>query len=114
MSSDYVWTCIPTTKEHKKRRAKEDIITAVSKRLKKTETKRLSNVALENRLEYNDNKWKIITLYSQKIEETIEVLFEHVPEEEEECLVIGGDCNARTGNKEGSIGEEEEEKRKEK
>jgi len=31
----------------------------------------------------------------------MEVLFEHVPEEEEEYLVIGGDCNARIGNKEG-------------
>jgi len=46
-------------------------------------------------------------VYSQKIEETMEVLFEHVPEEEEE-LVIGGDCNARTVNKGGPISEEEE------
>jgi len=82
-------------------------------KLEKIETRRLSNVALENRLEYNGNKWGIITLYSQKIEETMEVLFEYISEEEEECLVIGGDYNARTDNKEGPIGEEEEEGRHE-
>jgi len=74
MSSDYVWTCMPATKEHKKGRAKGGIITAVSKRLEKIETRRLNNVALENKLEYNNgNKWRIITLYSQKTEETMEV-----------------------------------------
>jgi len=62
MSIDYVWTCMPATKEHKKGRAKGSIITAVSKRLKKIETRRLNKVALENRLEYNGNKWRIITL----------------------------------------------------
>jgi len=30
----------------------------------------------------------------------MEVLFIHIPEKEEECLVIGGDYNARTSNKE--------------
>jgi len=38
----------------------------------------------------------------------MEVLFEHIPEEEKECLVIGGDYNARTDNKGGPIGEKEE------
>jgi len=49
-------------------------------KLEKIETRRLSNVALENRLEYNGNKWGIITLYRQKIEETMEVLFEYIEE----------------------------------
>jgi len=56
MPSDYVWTCMPATKEHKKGRAKGSTITAVSKRLEKIEIRRLTNVALENRLEYNGNK----------------------------------------------------------
>jgi len=42
---------MPATKEHKKGRVKGDIITTVSKRLEKIETRRLSNVAIKNRLE---------------------------------------------------------------
>jgi len=43
----------------------------------------------------------------------MKVLFEHVLEEEEKCLVIGGDCNTRTGNKvirSRLIGEKKEER----
>jgi len=57
---------MPATKEHKKERAKGGIITAMSKRLEKTEIRRLSNVALENRLEYNGNKWRIITFIDRR------------------------------------------------
>lgn len=50
---------------------------------------------VESRLEYNGNKWKIIALYSQKIENTIETLREKVQEEDKEWLLIGGDFNVR-------------------
>lgn len=105
----YVWTCLPAVKEHKKGRAKGGIITAISKKFEKTEGK-LSNGALENKVKYNGNKWRIITLYSQKIEETMNVVTEQIPEEENECIILEGDFNARTANKGGPVREEEEEK----
>ncbi|XP_039302912.1 uncharacterized protein LOC120357160 [Solenopsis invicta] len=65
----------------------------------------------ETKLKYNGNRWRIITLYSQKIEETMKTLTEWIPEEEENYLLIGGDFNARTGSEGGPIEEEEAEKR---
>jgi len=43
----------------------------------------VSNEIMEIKLEYNENKWRIVTLYSQKIEETIESLSEQVKKMEE-------------------------------
>lgn len=69
---------------------------------------------VESRQEYNGNKWRIIALYSQKIEDTMETLREKVQEEDKEWLLIGGDFNVRTENRGRSINEEEEnEKRSE-
>lgn len=44
--------------------------------LKEATVKEISDVAVECKLEYNGNKWRIITVYSQKIEETLETLME--------------------------------------
>lgn len=55
-----------------------------------------------------ENRWNIITIYSQNIEETMEIITEYIQEEKEEHLVIGGDYNARTRNKGGPIREDKE------
>lgn len=63
------------------------------------------------------NKWKIVTVYSQNIEETLDTLMEEINEEEEGYLILGGDFNARTGEEGGPIGAlrgEEKELRKSK
>lgn len=57
-------------------------------------------------MRYNGERWRIITIYSQNIEETIELIREQIEEEKEENLVVGGDFNARTGNKGGPVREE--------
>lgn len=60
-----------------------------------------------------ENRWNIITVYSQNIEETMEIITEYIQEEKEEHLVIGGDYNARTGNRGGPIREDKEKKKRE-
>ncbi|XP_024881253.1 ABC transporter F family member 4-like [Temnothorax curvispinosus] len=96
------------------RKSRGRIITAVNKNLKFIEVREISDEVVESRLEYNGNKWRIITLYSQKMKDTMETLREKVQEEDEEGVLVKGDFNARTGSKGGPINEEEEnEKRSE-
>ncbi|XP_025997477.2 golgin subfamily A member 6-like protein 6 [Solenopsis invicta] len=110
VSKEYIWKCIPAKKEHTKGRAKGGIVKAVRKSLEQVEIKEINGEMAEAKLKYNGNSWRIVTLYSQKIEETVETLTEQIPEEEENYLLIGGDFNARTGNKGGPIEEEGEER----
>lgn len=68
-------------------------------------------------LVYNGNRWKIVTIYSQNVEEPLETLMEEIQEAEKGYLMVGGDFNARTGNEGGPIGtggKKEEEIRKSK
>jgi hypothetical protein len=46
-------------------------------------------------------KWRIVTIYSRSMKETKRIIEERVKEQEEGTLVIGGDFNARIGEKEG-------------
>lgn len=82
---------------------------AIKKNLKEVKIREL-NKEIEINLEYNGNRWRIITLYSRKIEDTIDLLLEYI---QEEYLLMGGDFNARTGNKGGPIREEKEEDKSE-
>lgn len=82
---------------------------AVKKNLKEVKIREL-NKETEINLEYNGNRWRIITLYSRKIEDTIGSFLEYI---QEEYLLMGGDFNARTGNKGGPIREEKEEDKSE-
>lgn len=43
--------------------------------LKKVMVKEISNATMECKLKHNENKWRIITVYSQKVEETLETLW---------------------------------------
>ena len=47
-------------------------------------------------------------IYSRNVQEILESIKEAVSEKEEDYVLIGGDFNARTGNKGGSIVYEEE------
>ncbi|XP_024873766.1 golgin subfamily A member 6-like protein 22, partial [Temnothorax curvispinosus] len=82
-------------REHRKGKAKGEIITAVNKNLKLIEVREISDEVVESRLEYNGNKWRINTLYSQKMEDTMETLREKVQEENEEWLLSRSILNAR-------------------
>ncbi|XP_018374444.1 PREDICTED: uncharacterized protein LOC108768497 [Trachymyrmex cornetzi] len=113
LPKDYVWGFVPAEKEHKKGRAKGGIITAVRKKIRNIEVRKLNEAAMECKIEYNGKKWRIMTVYSQEIEKTMETVMKHIPEEEEEYLTVGGDLNARTGNEGGPVREEENGKRSE-
>lgn len=83
------------------------------KNLKEVKIRKLNKETIEINLEYNGNGSRIITLYSRKIEDIIGSLLEYIQEEEEEYLLMRGDFNARTGNKEGPIREEKKEDKSE-
>ncbi|TGZ50928.1 hypothetical protein DBV15_11860 [Temnothorax longispinosus] len=85
--SSFIWNCVPVKRKHKKGKAKGEIITAVNKNLKLIKVREISDKVVESRLEYNGNKWRINTLYSQKMKDTMETLREKVQEENEEWLL---------------------------
>lgn len=58
---------------------------------------------------HNENKWRIITLYSRNVEENLEAIMEEIQEEEEGHPLLGGNFNTRTRRKGGSIRAEEKE-----
>ena len=117
LSSEYDWSCIQATRGNKKGRAKGGIIMAIRKEIREVEIKEISKRVMQAKIEYNGHRWRIVTIYSQNVEEVLEEIMEEIPEKEEELLIIGGDDNARTGNEGGPIGTgklKEEETRKSK
>lgn len=69
---------------------------------------------MEVRFENNKKKWRIITLYSRNIKETLEEVIKEIKEQEKEYLLMEGNFNPRTGNGGGPIGtaEKKEEERR--
>lgn len=112
LSKDHLRKCTPAEKEHRKGRAKGGIIVAVKKNLKEVKIRELNKETTEINLKYNENRWRIITSYSRKIEDTIGSLLEYIQEED---LLMKRDFNARTGNKGegGPIRKEKEEDKSE-
>lgn len=72
---------------------------AISKEIIEVTTRELSKEAIEVCFWHNNIRWKIITMYSQNIGESMEHLYEEIKEEDEGYLIVGGDLNA-TGSKE--------------
>lgn len=64
--------------------------------LKKVMVKEISNATMECKLKHNENKWRIITVYSQKIEETLETVIEWIPKENEKYLLVRGNFGKYT------------------
>lgn len=58
-------------RESRKGRAKGGIITAVNKELKEIESREWSKQVVQRKIEYNEDEWRIITVYSQNVQETL-------------------------------------------
>jgi len=72
MSNSFNWNCTPARRENKKERARGGIITATKKDLQEVKVRELSPQVVEIEMLYNGNRWNIITVYSQNIEEIME------------------------------------------
>lgn len=87
LPSRFEWFYTVAVKENKKSRAKEGIVMAINKEIKNVTVKEINKNVREACTIYNKKKWKIITLYSQSIKETMETLKEEIKEEEEGYLM---------------------------
>lgn len=96
MSRKYHWFCIPATREKIKRRTKDGIAVTISTDLKEVSARKLSKEIMKITLKQNSKKCKVITMFSQNIEESLEHIFEEIEEKEKRYLVAGGDLNAKT------------------
>ncbi|XP_018307231.1 trichohyalin-like [Mycetomoellerius zeteki] len=112
LPKEFEWWSIPAERESKKGRAKGGIIMAARRNKKEIKIEKVDKGIMEMKLELEGNSWRIFTIYSQKIDETMDRILERL-QEEEELLLLGGDFNARTGNKGGPIREEKVNEKKE-
>jgi len=103
------WKCRLAKRENKKGKAKGGIITGVSKNIKETEYREWNDNIVERRIRYKGKDWRMITVYSQNVKETMEILSAGTEEEKGEVIIIGGDWNARTGRDGGWVKEQIEE-----
>lgn len=117
LSKSFNWWCIHATKKKTKGRAKGGIVTAIKKNMGAAEFKEWGRGIAEVRFKVGEKSWRVLTVYNQDIEDTMKTITEGIEESQEECLVIGGDLNARVGEEGGPIREwmkEETEERKSK
>lgn len=66
--------------------------------------KEINKGVMEISFIYNKNRWRIVTLYSQNNEETLDNIWKEIEKEKEGYLMLRGHFNARTGTEGGSIG----------
>ncbi|XP_067209996.1 sperm-associated antigen 17-like [Linepithema humile] len=104
VSNRYEWNGIPAIKENIKRRAKGGIITAIKKDLEGIKVKEINKGVIEINFIYNKNRRRIVTLYSQNNEETLDNIRKEIEKEKKGYLMLGGYFNARTGAEGGPIG----------
>lgn len=102
MPKDYAWRCQAAERKNKKGRAKGGIITGVRKEIEeeikpKQESQR-TGVA-ERDLKLGTKKVKVVTVYSQEMSTTKQMLEETISETEKRNIIIGGDFNARIGTR---------------
>ncbi|XP_077272062.1 uncharacterized protein LOC143902767 [Temnothorax americanus] len=119
MPERYVWKCQPATREKKRGRARGGIITGVRKGLEVEERiEREEEGIVERIVRTKEGEWKIISVYvNNDIDKKIRLIKEYTNEGGiGERIIIGGDFNARTGEKGGIMdifGEERKSKDKE-
>lgn len=74
-------------------------IVAVNKNLECKEMKVWSNRVMEVRITFNNKDWRIFTVYSQNVAETINVITNGMEKREEKCLIIRRNFNAKRGRR---------------
>lgn len=100
------WRCRPATRENKKEKARGGIMTGISKKIENLEYREQSENVVEWRLRHNRKQWRVMTVYSQNVKEVMNSILDRIEKNEEDVLIIGGDCNARTENEGGWINED--------
>lgn len=104
MPTGWNWRCKGARRESKKGRAMGGIIIGLRKGIEETAERTEKDWLMESRIIIGKEKWRIIAVYNNRgsVERTREIEKE-VEEGEEENIVIGGDFNARIGEK-GELG----------
>lgn len=50
---------------------------------------------MEWRIKHKKKRWRIMTVYSQNVKETMITILDGIEETQEDVLIIGGDWNSR-------------------
>lgn len=82
MSNKFNWICTPARKKNKKGR--EEDYHSYKKKFERGNYKRIKPASSRNKNYIMENRWNIITIYSQNIEETMEIITEYIQEEKED------------------------------
>lgn len=102
----FTWKCQFATKEKNKGRASGGILTGVKNKIKEIETQKDIPDVQERKIEIQNKLWRIVTIYSKNMRKTREKIEETVGDMKVPRVIIGGDFNARTGQR-GSFSSEE-------
>lgn len=102
LSDKFIWKCAAAKREKIKGRAKGGIITGIRRGVREEETTNELDDIQERRVIVNNTEWRILTVYSRDIRETVKDLQQVIQSPENRRVLIGGDFNARIGD-EGTI-----------
>lgn len=92
-----------------KGRARGGIITGLRKNIREVneELKREEEGVLGREVELEGRRWKIYTVYTGDIGKTKMAINERIAERQDGCVIVGGDFNARIGDWDGWMMDEE-------
>ncbi|XP_076673700.1 uncharacterized protein LOC143371907 [Andrena cerasifolii] len=107
LPQEFSWKCKYATRERKKGRAIGGIITGIRKGIEEEGSNAGTKHIEERRIKIQNEKWRIITVYSRDMKETEEELDQIIEKKDVEKLIIGGDFNARIGQEGGDFRIEE-------
>lgn len=98
----FIWKCAAVKREKIKGKAKGGIITGIRRGVREEETTNELDDIQERRVIVNNTEWRILTVYSRDIRETVKDLQQVIQSPENRRVLVGGDFNARIGD-EGTI-----------